>query len=491
MVQTLAPLAPPGPAAVRPTLRDRLPGLRLLCWLLPTAVTGLVVAYRAGEPGPWRDELATWSAATRTAPQIVELGRHIDGVTVPYYLLAHAMATLFGDSILVLRLPSMLAATATAAVTALLARRLWGPGAALLTGLLIAAMPVVSRYGQEARGYALATLFSALATLLLLRALESGRWRRWAPYAIGILMVGWSHQVALLLLLGHAVAVAVTNRRMLVRWTAAALFAVAGVLPFTLLGLDQRAAQLDWLRAAEPADLASVAETVFLSGVIGGAVCALAVTALRDRWTTLLFLSALLPVLVLYAVDQLLTPMFVGRYLTFVVPLLCALGGRALAGTRLPLGLTVVLVLASIGLPVQDDIRRTHSGLDYGRAAEIVRAQSRPGDGIIYAPRQGWHFTDVALRYHLGDDVPRDVLLRTDAVANASLWATECPDPAVCLAGTARVWTLSGDDLETGRRASATDQLTPAQRKALTASFEMVRQTRVDGFTIALFERTR
>ncbi|MEV4707325.1 glycosyltransferase family 39 protein [Actinoplanes sp. NPDC049316] len=491
-MQTLAPLAPPRPEpAVEPTLGDRLRA-RWLCWLVPALVTGVVVAFRAGTPEPWRDELATWSAAHRTVPQIVELGRHIDGVTVPYYLLAHVMAG-FGDSVLVLRLPSMFAATATAAVTALLARRLWGPRAALTAGLLVAAMPVVSRYGQEARGYALAALFSVTATLLLLRALDSARWWAWLAYTTSVLLLGWSHQIALLLLIGHAVAVAVIRRRAVAAWLATVVVAAAGVVPFALLGMGQRATQLDWLSAAEPADLADVLQTVFLSGVIGGAVGAFAVMALRtrDRRAPLLLLSALLPVLTLYAVDQLVTPMFVGRYLVFVVPLLCALAGRALADLRLPLGLTVVLVLAAIGLPAQEEIRRTHSGFDYRRAAALIHAQDRPGDGIIYAPRDGWHFTDIALRYYLGDDVPKDVLLQSDEVADASLWATECADPAACLTGTDRVWVLSGDNLETGRRAGPTDQLTPAQQAVLTGSFRQVTQTRVDGFTIALFVRGR
>jgi mannosyltransferase len=385
----------------------------------------------------------------------------------------------------------MLAATATAGVTALLARRLWGPRAALLAGLLLAATPVMSRYGQEARGYALAALFAVTATLLLIRALAPGRWWEWLAYATSVLVLGWSHQIALLLLLGHALAVTVVKRRALLPWLAAVVVATAGVVPFTLLGVGQHAAQLDWLSAAEPADLADIAETVFLSGVIGGAVCALAAMALRgrDRWALLLLLTAVLPVLALYAIDQLVTPMFVGRYLIFVVPMLCALAGRALAELRLPVGLTVVVVLAAIGLPLQDDIRRTHSGSDYRQAAAVIHAQARPGDGIIYAPRGGWHFTDIALRYYLGDDVPEDVLLQSDEVANASLWAAECADPAACLAGTDRVWTLSGDDLETGRRAGPTDQLTPAQQALLRSSFRKVSETRVDGFTIVLFAR--
>ncbi|MEV8505808.1 glycosyltransferase family 39 protein [Actinoplanes sp. NPDC051475] len=489
MQTTLTRAAPPLPApAVRDTVRvDRVAGL--LCWLAPAIVTAFVVAYRAAEPQLWRDELATWSAATRTVPQIFALGRHIDGVTVPYYLLEHVTIGLFGDSTLALRLPSLLAATATAAVTGLLARRLWDARAALLAGLVVAAVPVVSRYAQEARVYAFAALFAALSTLLLLRALELPRRRRWLAYGTAVLGLGWSHQVALLLLLGHAVAVVATNRRLLLRWLPAATFAMGGALPFILLGLGQHGRQLNWLFAAEPADLATVAQTIFLSGVLGGAVCALAVATLRDRTAVALFLSALLPVLVLYAVDQLVTPMFVGRYLFFVVPLLCALAGQTLARLRLPLGLAVVVVLALIGLPVQDEIRRSHSPFDYRQAARVIEANARPGDGIVYAPRQGWQFTDIALRYHLGDGVPRDVLLEADEVANASLWATECADPAACLRGAGRVWTVSADNLETGRRAGLTDQLTPAERAALAAGYDQVMETRLEGFTIALYIR--
>ena len=96
--------------------------------------------------------------------------------------------------------------------------------------------------------------------------------------------------------------------------------AAGGVLPFALLGLGQHGRQLNWLFPAEPAALAAIAETIFLSGIVGGAVCVLAVTALQDRTAVALFLCALLPVFVLYAVDQLITPMFVGRYLFFTVP---------------------------------------------------------------------------------------------------------------------------------------------------------------------------
>ncbi|MEU7902890.1 glycosyltransferase family 39 protein [Actinoplanes sp. NPDC049118] len=490
-MQTLTSTAP-APTAVEPArTTPRAPRLgRVLCWLVPTVLTGLLVSFRMARPEPWRDELATWSAATRTVPQIFALGQHIDGVTVPYYLLAHVWSGWFGDSVTALRMPSVLAVTATTAVVALLARRLRGPRAALLAGLLFAVMPVASRFAQEARGYAFAGLFAALSTLLLLRALDRpARW--WPAYAVSVLLLGWSHQIALLLLLGHGLAVAVLNRRHLQRWLPAVLLAAAGVLPFTLLGLGQRETQLDWLVAATPGDLAGVAGNMFISGIVGGAVCTLAALGLRadrDRRATLVFIAAVAPVLTLYLVDQLVAPIFVGRYLYFTVPLLCAVAGRALAGLRAPHAVAVVLVVGLVGLPSQEEMRRGHSGFDYRRAAAMVEANARPGDAIVYAPRGGWQFTDTALRYYLGDDLPHDVLRWSDQVRNASLWATTCPAPDTCLSGTARVWTLSADNLETGRRAGETDQLTDAERHAL-APFTRLMSVRVDGFTLVLFER--
>ncbi|AGZ45871.1 hypothetical protein AFR_38085 [Actinoplanes friuliensis DSM 7358] len=463
----------------------------MLCWLAPAVLTGLVVSFGVARPEPWRDELATWSAATRTVPQIFALGQHIDGVTVPYYLLAHVWTRWSGDSILALRMPSVLAVTATTAVVALLARRLWDPRTALLAGLLVTAMPVASRYAQEARGYAFAGLFAALSTLLLLRALDRSNFKIWIAYAVSVLLLGWSHQIALLLLLGHGITVAVLARRRLLSWVPAVAPAVAGVLPFTLLGLDQRDSQLDWLAAATPSDLAGIAGHLFVSGIVGGAVCTLAALGVRadpDRRATLIFIAAVLPVLTLYLVDQLVTPIFVGRYLYFVVPLLCLVAGRALAGLRLWHAVAVVLVVALVGLPAQGEMRRSHSGFDYRQAAAMVAANARPGDAIIYAPRDGWQFTDTALRYYLGDSVPRDALLRSDQLRNASFWATECTDPDACLMRTGRVWVLSADNLETGRRAGETDQLSAATQYAL-APFTRLLTCRMDGFTLVLFER--
>jgi mannosyltransferase len=458
---------------------------RQLGWAGPAVLTAGVAGWQAGRPGPWRDELATWSAAERTGPEIVALGRHIDGVLVPYYLFMHVWIGWFGDSPLSMRVPSLLAMIALTAVVALLARHFWGAAAGLLAGLVTVVLPVVSRYAQEARGYALAMLFATLATLLLALALERPRWWRWVAYAICVLLAGLAHLLTLLVLAGHLVFVLAERRRSALWWLPAAGSAAALVLLLVHDGLGQRGEQLSWLGRATPDTLTQLPETLFGSAAVGGAVLALALFA-RGRPAALLGATALLPIGLLYAYDQLVTPLFVGRYLLLAVPLLAALAGAGLRTLRRPTSLAAVLVIGLLGWPAQRADRREHSPFDYAAAAAVVSANEHPGDGVIYAPRGGWQLVDVGLEYYLRDRAPRDVLLARDETANASLWATECTDPAACLAGTTRVWVVAADHLDSESETNATDQLSSAARDALHA-YDQSAIWRVEGFTIALF----
>ena len=175
---------------------------------MPTAVTAALGLYQINVPILWRDELATWSAASRTPPQLWAMVHNVDAVLGLYYLGLHLWMAAFGDSAAALRLPSALAMTGAAAVVALTGRRLGGTRVGLISGLIFAVIPSVSRYAQEARPYAFATLFAALATLLLLRAMERPTWLRWGCYALALAAVGASNLIALCVLAAHAAIVA-------------------------------------------------------------------------------------------------------------------------------------------------------------------------------------------------------------------------------------------------------------------------------------------
>ncbi|MGW5671088.1 glycosyltransferase family 39 protein, partial [Micromonospora sp. NPDC003776] len=184
-----------------------------LVWLAPALLTLVVTLAGIGHAQPWRDELATWSAAPRPVRDLVRLAGTIDAATGPYYLFMHGWTALFGTSPTALRLPSALAMAAAAGLTARLGERLVGAPVGLLAGLLFAVVPDTSRYGQEARPYALATLLAVLATLLLADALRAPTWRRWTGYAVVATALGLTHLIAVTLLVAHGLVVLVAAGR--------------------------------------------------------------------------------------------------------------------------------------------------------------------------------------------------------------------------------------------------------------------------------------
>ncbi len=515
-----------------PTARRgvRLSGTRLRSlpvWLAPTVVTLVLTLAGLDAAQPWRDELATWSAATRGVPALLRLAGTIDAATGPYYLLMHAWVAVAGDSVAALRLPSALAMAAAAGMTAVLGQRLAGARVGALAGLLFAVLPGTSRYGQEARPYALATALAVLSTLLLVDALRRHGWGRWAGYAAATLALGLTHLIALTLLAAHALVVltrtdrtvgppppsagtatadpavdrAPTNHRnpdrtgvgrlgQLRSWLLALVPVALVLTPLFVLARSQRSRQLDWVDTARLGDLATLPGGLAQSAVVGGMLAALAAlgAGLLGRRGLLPLAAVLLPVLLLFAAG-LAVPLWVPRYLVFVVPFGCLLAGAAVAAPRLPAALGVLALVGLLGLPDQVALRRTHewprtTTVDYRSAARIVADGQRPGDAVVYSPRDSWLFLDLGLRYHLRGQVPRDVLATEDQDRRGDLWAVECARPAECLAGTDRVWLVVA-----GRRADPLAAVPGAKGDALRAGFTVTQVWPRPGLTIALLTR--
>jgi mannosyltransferase len=167
------------------------------------------------------------------------------------------------------------AAAAAAAGIAAIGVRLGSVRAGLLGGLIYAALPVVSRYAQEARSYALVSATAVAATYLLVRALDQERaqWRLYLGYAAAVAMLGWLHLYALLLVPAHGLTVLAwpANRRSYRPWLVAAVAAGAVVMPLGLVAHDQEG-QVAWLRRG-PRRLAHARD---LHRRIGGRRCRVA-----------------------------------------------------------------------------------------------------------------------------------------------------------------------------------------------------------------------
>ncbi|MEU8923709.1 glycosyltransferase family 39 protein [Kitasatospora sp. NPDC048545] len=509
---------------MRPAVR---PVVRLLgqVWLWPALVMLAVGGYRLGTPDLWRDEIATSTVATRSLGDLLRLLQHIDASNGAYYLLMHGWTAVFGDSTVALRIPSVLAMAGAAAFVALTARRLFGGRvAAVGAGLLFTVPPLVSRYAQEARSYALVTCAIAAATYFLLRALERPTWRRWAPYCAAMAVAGAGHLISFSTLAGQAALVALhlwrtreaPDRRLLWQYPLAVAVAALPVLPVVLLGSSQSDRQLGWITTPSLSRLAHFGEHLFGSGPVSYLFVLLAVPALAlpgrrlQAWQVLLL--AELPVVSVWLVSRLGgTSYFIDRYLLFTVPAWAVLAGggvgaaygalvararrvpeprRAVAAAGL-LAVGLLAVPAVAALPEQPAVRYvgSHNGSEepFKAAARTIAAGYRSGDGMA-APlgNQSWAMVWPGVSHYLPSDVHLyPVFVAQSADDAEDLSPTPCAKPEACLGPVSRIWLLVLGDTSDPLGTMPTDQAQVLR----TQYGDPDEVTPLGGFTLALLDR--
>ncbi|MGW5667923.1 glycosyltransferase family 39 protein [Micromonospora sp. NPDC003776] len=472
------PADPRGERAARPAIDSR--RRRIAASLVPALVMGALAAVRAGAPGLGTEELATWRAATSSWRDAWSALGSGDAAGTPYHLLIRAWAEAFGSSDVALRVPSVLAMIAAAALVGAAATRMFSPDTGLLAGLIFAVLPTSTRYAQEAQPYALALLGAALATWLLLSALDRpDRWRL-AAYAGAVAVLGLCHVVALLLLAGHGWAVYAFRRRVAGRWLAAAS---VGALP---------AAVLLWLvvrdggriaPAARPGltVLAATPAAVFGVAALAGLLLVLALFSLPLRYAAAVFTAwAVVPPVVLLLVAQ-ATPIWSAQGLLFTLPAWATLGAAALSRVRARWSVAVLAVIAVIGAPAQAAVRAPDGhGPATRQLAQLIEDRWQPGDRLVYGAGSGPDVRNVVARYLRADRRPADVPAGTGP-ADGGRPTAGCPDLAGCLPGARRLWVVLP-----GERADPLPPTDGAAGRMLRASYRMAQVWRPTGFTLAL-----
>jgi mannosyltransferase len=401
-------------------------------------VIGLIGATR---PVLSWDEIATADVAHRPVTQIGHLVQHVDGVFAPYYLFMHLWTGLAGDSVLALRLPSILAMAVAVAAAGELGRQLFGAATGVVTGLLLCLIPNLSRYAAEARPYALACMFVTLSLVLLGRPGIKAQ----AAYGALVLGVGLSHLVALTTLVAHPVFL---GRRARLGWAVSVAAPLVALLPLFWWGLHQRQTQLHWIPPLTAGAVYSFPERLTGSAPTAWLLIGLVLTGAlirRNREVVAVLAAAALPLLVVGAVSLAGPSFWVNRYLLFVLMPSAVVAAAGLTGAVDTLRLRPAVamlagplaVFAAAGMPGQFAVRgpTVKNGSDYRTVAGVIRAGERPGDVVVYS---GGRTMRAGVGYYLRHDAsaPRDALMRSPGL----LTAVEYPDPAVRLAGADRIW---------------------------------------------------
>jgi mannosyltransferase len=457
------------------TRTERLPGWITIA--IPVFAALVVGGYRISGPSFWRDEAATISGSQRPLSAIMALTLHQDAVHGVYYLLIHAVIAVGGSAETALRLPSEIATCLAAGLIAALGERLAQASRSpapkltgLLAGLLYVVVPLTTRYAQEARPYALTTLFAVLATYLLVRASAGGRWPWWAGYAAALTLTGLLNLFAVLLIVAHGVSL-LAARIPLRRWLIAAMTAGVLLVPLAVLSISQ-SGQLNWVTRPDPSTVATlirdfsgttaVIPIVVLLAVLG---CVAGVGIQRGRGMTLAVVTVpwlVVPPVLLLAISF-ADPLYVERYVVFCLPglsLLVAAGlvwltkltgqaatarGIATGSTRLlavlPSALLAAAIVAALIGP-QRAIRLPSARADNLRAvAAVLASNERPKDAIVYLP---WDTAVIGDAYPSAYAKLRDIGLRQSPVASATLRGLPVTPSVLSarLRGVSRAWTV-------------------------------------------------
>src|SRR5215470_5123675 len=323
---------------------------------LPPAVALLISLWGINKPSFWRDEAATIAAIRRPLGDLIKMLGHVDAVHGAYYLLMWPIEHVLGAGPLAMRLPSAIAAAVAAAAVAAIGRRLISPWAGLASGLLLAILPVTSRYGQEARSYELVVAAATIASYLLVRVLaaEPGARRRWIIwYAVSMAALGVLNIFGLLMIPAHALTVALicrrdlrdpAARRLVAGWLAAVAVGVVVSSPLLVLGWLQRG-QIAWLSVNTSSSGLNTLFSLSGSFLVTTAVLAVILVAVvlstelsRQRrtmsWPARLWEISLpwlaVPPLILLIASH-VQPVYTSRYILICVPALALIGGAAVA----------------------------------------------------------------------------------------------------------------------------------------------------------------
>jgi 4-amino-4-deoxy-L-arabinose transferase-like glycosyltransferase len=206
------------------------------------------------------DELATyWIVSTNDLFGVVETVSTTAEITPPLGFMLAWLAAQIDLSPVVVRLPALIAGIGTIPLVYAIGARTVGRAAGLAAAAFVAVGPFMIFYSAEARGYGVMMAFVLLSTLALLHAIDDGRRRWWAAYAIFVALAAYTHYTSIFVLAGQflwALWAHPKMRRPLLIATALAAVSYIPWLP-SLKG-DIDSPTTDILDLLSPFDLASI-----------------------------------------------------------------------------------------------------------------------------------------------------------------------------------------------------------------------------------------
>ena len=445
---------------IKTTLRqpDSRPAIQALYRWLPIsfiliAATFLFTYQLEGE-GLWLDELTSIQDVDQSP-----LAAYRENQLRPLYYFLLMFWMRLGSSDAWLRSLSVIFAILSVFLIYRLGRRLSGEAEGLIAALLLTVSPLFINHAQEIRMYVVSLCLGLAGTLFLTDALLTERTQRPSQRALA----GWSlfrllaiYTVPLnvTLLLPDVLIICLRFRReravlfsfgkwlllLIVLWSPSILSVIQESAPSSSFaahhtdaappGLDRLIRPLKfftvWPFEAQKNAIAALFYKVFtllLFGLIGSALIGKHKSPAL-LWVTAWFILPLLPIVVFSYIS---TPIWVNRYLLFVIPYLFIV--LAAGFTRLWRQWKIAAVVIGIAYLIAAGGGLVHyytvqERPDYKFNIATIEQYEQPGDAIVW----GYHYLKPLNRYYDGD---ADILWRptyeVETPADAQQWVTQMP----------------------------------------------------------------
>jgi mannosyltransferase len=383
----------------------------------PALLAIALTAYRVSTRSLWLDEGATVAIASQHGAALWHAIAHDGGNMLLYYVVLHWLIGAFGDGVAILRLPSVLATGATAALVAAIGLRLFdgdrrpAVSAALLTAV---GLPLVF-WGQDARGYALMVACAA-ASFLCVSIVFAAPPDRPLPrrplvaFAVALLAALYTGFDAILVVPAQLlVALSFRDRRS--RALVPALAAVALLcVPLLVLADERGSSQLFWVPSLSLPVLGQ-ALTVITSAGYPPNFHRTALTTVSELVTVALVVTAALAAYGVRPVDWQLRligawivgpaalalvaalggePVELARAGILIIPAVSLILGWGLWRTRLPPPLALVALLVLLGLRLEALAPSYGTSPEpWDAAAHRVLAESSTPSCIAFYPEDG------------------------------------------------------------------------------------------------------
>jgi uncharacterized membrane protein len=404
-----------------------------------------------GKESIWLDEATSIIIARMNLPSVVAWAA--GDIHPPLYYLALHFWLRLGESEFAVRALSAVLGILTIGVAYALARELFDQRVGLLAALLLALSPLHVGYSQEARMYVMLTLWSLLASYLLLMALRRQRMRYWLGYVLTSVLALYTHYFALFVLLFQGLygfywlARNANSKEQWLRGLLAGMAIALLFLPWVPIlyhqattggggWVEKSVGRPSWRALADtwaafsigldgqlyPALLRRGAYVLFGVCVLSALSALFARRSGKVREGTLFCLMYVgVPLATVWLLSQ-FKPMYTVRYLLPFLPAYCilvaagierlgvlaalrgALGSRSVAcGIWVRGGVTLALVLTM--LYADWNAERVERNPDWRAASSFVVAETQPGDVVLFSPRWNYKPFDYYARGRLALDI--------------------------------------------------------------------------------------